>query len=296
MLRSLPQSKPLDDLIGRTIAVIGLGTMGAAIAEGIARARKAMNEEIPRGQFYCTKREYKFERNSVITSESVVLYIQDDPDANITVTQRSDLIIIAVRPEHIKHVLNSISPALDRKKLIVSLAKDVNLSNLAAMLPSGTAIVRCATNLPITVRHGFTGLSCNKHVLPSDVKAVYTLFELLGRCTMLSEEHLTIVSAITGFYPVYMLYMLTKIKEATEKLGLPRDISQAAVETAWIGYAQVVLKHKTTAKGLLRLIPRGPRSAVVKCLDRTDLGSVTYKVLLASIEQDSELLDGIIDQ
>lgn len=109
------------DLIGMTIAIIGIGNMGGAILRGLIKSGTCRPEDL-----VCTAK-------SEATLKNICKY-----DANIRVNSNNaaaaaeaDIIILAVKPWLVAEVMEEIRPSLDLgRQIIVSVAAGITLNEL----------------------------------------------------------------------------------------------------------------------------------------------------------------------
>lgn len=108
-----------------TIAIIGAGNMGGAIAKGLIKSGTCNPEEI-----ICTA---KTERTlDKLRGYDATLRVGRD---NKEAANRADIIILAVKPWFIAEVIEEIRPVIDLKRqLIVSVAAGITLKELTQLL------------------------------------------------------------------------------------------------------------------------------------------------------------------
>ncbi|MBT4493888.1 MAG: NAD(P)-binding domain-containing protein, partial [Gammaproteobacteria bacterium] len=72
---------------------------------------------------------------------------------NDEAVERSDVILLCVKPNIVTALLDAIRVNLENK-LLISVAAGITTSSMAASVPAGTAIVRCMPNTPALVQTG----------------------------------------------------------------------------------------------------------------------------------------------
>ena len=121
-----------------------------------------------------------------------------------------DILVMAVKPQHIKVVCEGIKPAVQTKSpVIVSIAAGIRVSALARWLGNALAVVRCMPNTPALVKTGATGLYANEHVSDDQKDAVESLLRAVGITVWVSgEDKLDTVTALSGSGPAYFFLMM----------------------------------------------------------------------------------------
>lgn len=74
---------------------------------------------------------------------------------NNEVISTADVVIIAVKPNHVQAVLTSVTASFESKSsktLVVSIAAGVTIESLESWLPVGTKVVRVMPNTPCLVK------------------------------------------------------------------------------------------------------------------------------------------------
>ena len=180
-----------------TVGIIGIGNMGNAILHGILDAGYV---KAPNLVLYDPKIEIL---EKLSREQPSITYC----DHALELARISDVIILAVKPNIVASVIDSISPAL-KEKTVVSIAAGWTCSMLRSNLePHGASYIRVMPNTPALVGEGMTAL-CSDYTAPEEVfQFVQGIFDALGRTVILDEKLFDGVIAISGSSPAYV-YML----------------------------------------------------------------------------------------
>src|SRR5512144_1938774 len=95
----------------KKIAILGTGNMGEALAKGLLRAGK-----IPPESLVCT--DARAERREDVQKRYGVQVTGD----NRAAAAQADIVVLAVKPQMMDVLLEESAPAVDAKKLIISIA------------------------------------------------------------------------------------------------------------------------------------------------------------------------------
>ncbi len=190
------------------IGIIGFGKMGEAIALGL----KGLGEKI--GVFDIDQERVKFAKEQGLT-------VFED---NVSLVKNSSLIILAVKPQVIKDVLDEIKTHISSDKLVVSIAAGVRSDTIKEALGIDR-VVRVMPNTPALVGEGAIVLSFCGGFTEREKRLVTEVFRPLGEVFVLDEVYMDAVTALSGSGPAYVFLFLEALSDAGVKVGLSRDVS-----------------------------------------------------------------------
>lgn len=193
------------------ISIIGAGNMGRAIASGI-KAKVFFSD--------------KFKR------------ISD----NVTAAKRSDIIILAVKPQDIAGVLKEIRPYV-KNKLIISIAAGISTGSIEKALGK-VRVIRVMPNMPAMVGKGISAISRGKFAKPADLKIASGIFAALGEVVRVKEKMMDAVTAVSGSGPAYYFLFTHFLAEAAKAQGLEKGLALKLARAAFIGAAEVASRNK----------------------------------------------------
>lgn len=194
----------------------------------------------------------------------------------------SDIILLAVKPQTISTVLDTLSGHLSRKPLIISIAAGVALSTLEQRLPEKTAVVRVMPNTPALVQMAASALSRGKAVTDAQMEMSLALFRSVGKAVEISDKLMDAVTGLSGSGPAYVLLMIEAMIDAGVLMGLPRQAAKDLVVQTFAGTTRLLEttgKHPaelkdmitspagTTIHGLQVLESCSVRGALIDCVE-----------------------------
>ena len=130
------------------IGFIGCGKMASASIKGLIKSNFSKPEELLATQ---AERE-GLEAKSKELGIEVIL-------DNKELVKRSEVVIIAVKPNQVEGVLDEIKEFLTPDKLLVSIAAGVTTHFLESKLSDGTKVIRVMPNTPALVREGMSAVA-----------------------------------------------------------------------------------------------------------------------------------------
>lgn len=248
----------------RTVAIIGAGAIGGAVALALADAGYRV---------IATRRRVERIRH---LEERGVKVTSDNREA----AREADVVILAVKPHKAAKVASEIAEEL-RGKLLISLAAAVNTATLSKAAP-GARIVRAMPNIAVLVRESFTAFCRGPGATDEDAELVKELFGCMGTCEEVHEELMDAVTALSGSGPAYAALFIEALMYAGLKVGLPRDVSLKSSAQTLLGAAKMVLERGihpaqlkemvvtpggTTIEGIFYIEEGGVRSSVMKAVE-----------------------------
>lgn len=252
------------------VAFIGTGNMGTAMIKNLAKSGTIEPSKI----FVF---DIDREKLSVLAGETGA----NMSDTSIEAVENADVIILAVKPNILKPVLNEIKYKLTDNKIIVSVAVGVPIKFYKSIIGENKKVIRTMPNTPAMVGEGMTLISCGENITDKELDLVKGLFECLGKVEILDEKLMSEVTALTGSSPAYVFMFIEAMADAAVQSGIPRALSYRLASQAVLGSAKMVLetgKHPaelkdqvcspagTTIEAVAALEKNGFRNAVIEAM------------------------------
>jgi pyrroline-5-carboxylate reductase len=217
--------------LGKSIAFLGAGNMAEALVKGLLRAGVAEPHEI-----VCSDR--REERGPELVQRYGVRFTASNREA----VEGADLVILSVKPQVMNKLLDEISPALNERKLVISIAAGVPIEAIERKVGHGVRIVRTMPNTPALVGAGATALVAGEHATDADLRQARALFEAIGTCVVVDEPLLDAVTGLSGSGPAYIFLVIEALSDAGVKVGLPRAIAQDLAAQTVLGSAKLLIE------------------------------------------------------
>ena len=259
------------------IAFLGGGNMAAALIGGLI-AKGADARSIAVVEVSPAARERLGARYPV--------HIATAPDAAM---QRSDVVVLAVKPQDAKSALASITV---RQQLVISIAAGLTLRTLSRWLGGHRKLVRCMPNTPALIGAGIAGLYALPEVSAEEKKKAETILNAVGETVWVPEERLLDpVTAVSASGPAYVFWMMEQLAAAGEKLGLSADVSRKLALHTVLGAAKLAassneppatLRKNVTSKG-------GTTEAALKVFDEEQLAARFQRAVEAASRRATQL-------
>jgi pyrroline-5-carboxylate reductase len=252
---------------GTKIGFIGTGNMGEALIAGLLKAKFASPDQIM--AFDADK-----ERLRSIQKKHG---IQTDSN-NVDLVFQCQTIILCVKPQTMKDVIEEITDALDSSKLLVSIAAGVPLYAIESYARKPLRLIRVMPNIAVLVQEGASAIATGSLATEEDMKLARSIFDCVGRSITANESLLDAVTGLSGSGPAYILLIIEALIDAGVLLGMTRpQASTLAIQTVMgsvkllsdTGEHPALLREKvtspggTTAAGLYKLEAGGLRKTLI---------------------------------
>jgi pyrroline-5-carboxylate reductase len=262
------------------IGFLGAGRMATALARGWLHAGLVMVDRISASDPIPEARS-RFAQETGTSSL----------EANGAVVQRSDVLILAVKPQSIPLLLAEIRPLLTARHLVMSIAAGVSLSQLAEGLGPERRVIRVMPNTPCLVGASAAGYAAAATATAADCRLVDRLLSSVGKAFSLPEKLLDAVTGLSGSGPAYVFVMIEALSDGGVRMGLPRDVAtQLAAQTVF-GAAKMLLETGLHA-GVLKdqvASPGGTTIAGLHALEKAGFRAAVMDAVEAATRRSAEL-------
>jgi pyrroline-5-carboxylate reductase len=209
----------------------------------------------------------------------------------VAAAQTSSLIIIAVKPQDLTPVLESLSAAPVLHASVVSLCAGVSIEHIENALPEGTSVLRAMPNTPLSMRESMTIVARGTYATDADLVAVDALLSHLGVGLHLPESQLDAATALSGSGPAYLFYLAEALIEAGARLGLsPADAVEMVTQTMF-GAATLLRRSERGPQQLRRDVssPGGTTDAAIGVFDEREFSNIVHDAVAAARERSEQL-------
>lgn len=229
------------------IGFIGGGNMATALISGLANKLTAGNHI-----HVVDLNEDKLARLHAQYGVTTALTVSD-------IISTLDVIVLAVKPQHLKETVAQLKPFVKPAQLVVSIAAGVRMVDLAKWLNGHQNVVRAMPNTPALIGQGITGIVAAPSVSEAQKKATDAILSAVGQTVWLDHEDLIeSVTGVSGSGPAYVFYFMEAMQQAATELGLTPEQGIALAKQTVLGAANLalqstdsvsVLREKVTSKG-----------------------------------------------
>ncbi len=267
-------------LEGKKIGVIGGGKMGGVIIGGIVTNKLAAARDVTVAD--------KVQESLKRLKETYGIGATTD---NLKAVRASQVIILAIKPQDMASVLAEINPALDGKKLVISIAAGIPTGFIEDHLREGVRVVRVMPNTPALIGEGAAALAGGKNATEEDLSLADQIFRSLGITVLLKEELMDAVTGLSGSGPAYGFVIIEALTDGGVRMGLSRDIALKLAAQTMLGAAKLCLqgdKHPAELKDMVTS-PGGTTIAGLMALEKGRIRATLMGAVEAATLRSKEL-------
>ena len=264
-------------LKNKKIGFIGGGNMAEAIIKGM------LSSSLINGSNIFVSEPNK-SRQTFLISEYKIKVMKD----NLDLVKKTDVLIVAVKPQIIRQVLKDVAEHTNVKKLVISVAAGVPISQIEKALSNGKkkklSIVRTMPNTPSVVQEGVTAITAGKGVGKSDLKISHEIFQSVGRTVEVPEDQIDAVTGLSGSGPAYIFMIIEALSDAGVKMGLSRNVSNELTIQTVLGSvlgSALLVRETGTSPGELKNRVTSPGGTTIAGLHALEKGSLRATLMNA---------------
>lgn len=262
------------------IGIAGLGNIGGIFASKISESKVEFIEDI---FLYDISKEKRTKCAEDVGGKKV--------DSLGELTKKSDIIIMAVKPNIMETVLNEAKLVLDKKKIIVSVAAAVSINFMESICGEDKKIIRTMPNTPAMIGQGVTAVCRNRNVNDEELDRVRQILELVGIVEFVEEKFFDIITATTGSSPAYVFMFIEAMADAAVYCGIPREQAYRVVSEAIAGAAKMVAlskKHPGELKDQV-CTPGGTTIEAIRVLEKNAFRHCVFEAVVECAKKAREI-------
>ncbi|MCR4661809.1 MAG: pyrroline-5-carboxylate reductase [Clostridia bacterium] len=202
-----------------TLGIIGVGTMGSAILNGISN-NYINNKEI---LLYDINPDIKnkFNSFSFANSEQEIL-------------DNCKYVLLSIKPQQFDNLAVTLKP--NKENIFISIMAGIKISKIQTMLRiNNNPVFRIMPNTPCKIGQGICSICFNNYITEESKLFVKNIFMTCGNIIEIEEEKFDTVTSISGSGPAYIFYFIRSMIESGIKNGLTFEQSRELTINTFIG-------------------------------------------------------------
>jgi pyrroline-5-carboxylate reductase len=269
-----------------SLAFLGAGSMGGAIAKGVAGSGLGSSITV-------TNRSVA-RADAIRVPGLASVALEQTSTGNQDAAASADVVVVGVKPAMVPDLLREIAPHLRPGTIVVSIAAGVTIATFEQILGPGIPVVRSMPNTPAVVGRAVTGLAAGTTATPADLAVVREVFETVGTVIEVPESQIDALSTISGSGPAYVFLLIEKLTDAAVGKGFDRDAARLMAEQTFIGAAELLRASGEDPAELRRQVtsPKGTTERAIAVLETAHLDEVFADATDAALARARELAQG----
>lgn len=259
----------------KNIGFIGCGNMAYALAGAVEKSENppcvyAYDVDPARVDFF--KDSFPYVKGAVSVGE---------------LADRSDIIVLAVKPQVIDSVLDELASC---EKIVVSIAAGIGLDYFKKKMPRAS-LVRVMPNTPALVNEMAAGVSFSEGFSPEDKAQVMEFLTLSGTACIVEENLMDAVTGISGSGPAFVARLIGAFIDAGKEAGLSEEIARDLVLTTFSGTTRLLKEKDMSVEDLVVMVssPGGTTVAGRGVLEASSYREIVQETVMATMKRSREL-------
>jgi pyrroline-5-carboxylate reductase len=265
-------------MLKKTLAIIGIGNMGGAIAKALVEQKVFSKENL----LLCDR---SAEKLSTFEEKASI-------EQNLEkVLSSTDAVLLCIKPQSIENFFSEWGKYFDKEVLLLSILAGTSIQTLQEK--SGTKkIIRIMPNTPVQIRMGVSGFFASEEVSEAEkiwTKKILETFGIAIACK--NEDQINSITALSGSGPAYFFHILEIFAQEAENFGFSTEDSRNIALQTLLGSGNLakisdtpflVLREKVTSKG-------GTTEAALKSFQNNHLTDIFQHAIQSAYKKAVEL-------
>ncbi|WP_418790536.1 pyrroline-5-carboxylate reductase [Phosphitispora sp. TUW77] len=264
----------------KNIGFIGAGAMAEALIKSLLGRNFVDSSNIWASDVNCERGRYLMDMYGIN-------YVQDNKE----LVDKAELVIHAVKPFVLGHVLDGIASDVPAGQIHISLGAGISLEFIEARLPAGIPVVRVMPNTPCLIGEGASAYTLGSSVNTEQEEIVKNILECTGLAVRVPENLMNAVTGLSGSGPAYVFLVIEALIDGAVRAGLSRNVASALTVQTLIGAAKLVRdtgKHPVELKDMVTT-PGGTTIAGLHILEKAGVRAALMDAVMAAAARAGEL-------
>ena len=266
------------------LAFIGCGVMAEAIIAGLLRKKLVGPEQIVGSHPRVARREemhVKYGIEMFEQNKEAAMDVYPSEDNN------SSMIVLAVKPQRLRHVLEELKGSVQQDQLVVSIVAGARMQTIADELLHAS-VVRTMPNTPAQIGEGVTAWTASADVNEKQQSQVRAMLEALGKTVRVEgERQIDMATALSATGPTYIFLVMEALVDAGVHMGFSRHVAEELVHQTMLGavlFARESHKHPAELRNMVTS-PGGTSAEAIYQMEKGSLRTVLSKAVWAAYQR-----------
>ena len=266
-------------LNSKTVGFIGCGKMGMALIKGLLDSGLVADGEI-----------MGFDVAESDWWKTLTEWGAAPAESNLELVSRSDIVVLAVKPQNVAPVFPEIREQ-SAGKLFISIVAGLATKTMEQELHPQARVIRAMPNTPCLVRQGASAVARGASATDKDMALAQTLMSSVGQVTRAKEKDMDAVTGMSGTGPAFTFLFMEGLIDAGVRLGLEWDMArQLAMQT--VKGAAILAQESNVHLAQLRnevTSPGGTSAAGLQVMEQAGFKAIISQAVEAASKRSEEL-------
>ncbi len=264
-------------------SIFGAGSIAEAIVRGVLAKQLTEPSQISMINRSNNERLLQLKRKYGVT-------IELSSEGKQQLLQEADVIVLCMKPKDAAGALHELKPLLRSGTLIISVIAGLSLHAIEHIL-GPVAAVRTMPNTSSTIGLGATAICCSDAVNDTQRAIAMAMFEAVGIAVEVEEQHMNIVTGLSGSGPAYLYYVMEAMIQAAVDGGLTKEDARDLTVQTVLGAAEMVRLTQEEPAELRRKVtsPGGTTQAAIDVMNTHHVGRTIVSAVHRAAERSQEM-------
>jgi pyrroline-5-carboxylate reductase len=262
------------------IGFIGAGNMANALIKGLIKSNIYSPEQLSASD------NDKKKIGDVSDKFGIKCY-----NSNKELIRECSVIVLSIKPQVIRDVLDEIKDNISDRHLIISIAAGIPIKMILSVIGHNIPIIRVMPNTPALIQRGMSVLVAGGTATSYHTDIARKIFDAVGKTVVLDEKMMDAVTALSGSGPGYIFRIMESFVTAGEKLGFDRDTALLLVTQTFLGASHLADESGLPLTQLREMVtsPGGTTAAGLAILEKKGISEAIEAALKAARERSIQL-------
>ena len=263
----------------QTIAILGGGNLGQAIALGLASTDRYTPEHIVVAKRHLTHIKALTDQGIRVTADS----------QQAIATAR--LVLLCVQPQQLTALIETIRPGLNpQQHTLVSTITGLSIDDIERQVGAGFPIVRAMPNTAIAIRESMTTLAA-KNISENALSEVKEIFDVMGSTLVIEEELMAAATVLGASGIAFCLRYIRAAAQGGIQMGFHAEEAQAIAVQTCRGAASLILEEGKHPEREIDKVttPMGCTIAGLNEMEHNGMSSAIIRGIMASFDKIAQI-------
>tara|TARA_Y100001970_G_scaffold293704_1_gene442499 strand:- start:5671 stop:6471 length:801 start_codon:yes stop_codon:yes gene_type:complete len=261
------------------ISIIGGGFMGEAILKGMINSEQFDNKDIS---------VIEIDKNKRANLAKYNIETFDD----YSQIMNAQIILVAVKPQQIKELLNEIKKEISKSALIISIAAGTSIKSIKTIL-NQQSVIRVMPNLLAEIGYGASVFTISEDVSQEEINNTKKILNSFSKLVLQvdDEKSINAATAIHGSGPAYFFLFIESIVQAAMSIGIKDDDAKKLAISTMIGSGYYIENSEMSLSEMQAAVasPGGTTEAALKILEENNWQQLIEKAINGAFVRANEL-------